>query len=379
MKHVEIFRQEGRFGGWPANYGMYSFDDEIVVVYTVGTYGSSAGFHAVDPTKPFETRQSRSLDGGVTWQPSIVMPAITPGGRGISADEHLRPGLGLKAGEALEDGSAELLACPGDVPFHHPELALMVGRTGLAAGCVSFFYWSTDRCKSWAGPFSLPLLGTAGMAGRTDCIPLGPRTALLLVTVNKRNGKEGRVCALRTEDGGASWTLASYLGTEPTGYQIMPASVRLSSGSILSATRTSGPAEIKIGEKTFDTGYWIDLWRSDDEGLSFSKVSTPVEVSRSGNPATLTLLPDGRLVMVVGWRLPPYGVRAKVSSDEGMNWSDWIVLRDDAGTGDIGYPRTVLSADGTLVTAYYFADAPDSERYIGATVWKVPVAGPAKC
>ena len=41
-------------------------------------------------------------------------------------------------------------------------------------------------------------------------------------------------------------------------------------------------------------------------------------------------------MLVVGWRLPPYGVRAKVSSDDGCSWSDWIVLRDDAGTGDIG-------------------------------------------
>ena len=40
---------------------------------------------------------------------------------------------------------------------------------------------------------------------------------------NKRDGKEGRVCALRTENGGASWSLASYLGPEPEGYQIMPA------------------------------------------------------------------------------------------------------------------------------------------------------------
>ena len=37
------------------------------------------------------------------------------------------------------------------------------------------------------------------------------------------------------------------------------------------------------------------------------------------------------------WRLPPFGVRAKVSATEGRTWSDWIVLREDAGTGDIGY------------------------------------------
>jgi hypothetical protein len=35
MEHVEVFREAGRFGGWPANYGMYSFGDEIVLLYTV--------------------------------------------------------------------------------------------------------------------------------------------------------------------------------------------------------------------------------------------------------------------------------------------------------------------------------------------------------
>ena len=69
----------------------------------------------------------------------------------------------------------------------------------------------------------------------------------MLRQANKRNGKEGRVCALRTEDGGASWSLASYLGPEPEGYQIMPASVRLKGGAILTATRTTGPAELSIG------------------------------------------------------------------------------------------------------------------------------------
>ena len=51
--------------------------------------------HAVDQTKPHETRQSRSLDGGVTWEESVLMPAEMAG-RGVSADEHMLTGLGLR-------------------------------------------------------------------------------------------------------------------------------------------------------------------------------------------------------------------------------------------------------------------------------------------
>ena len=69
--------------------GMWGFGDEVVCCYTVGSYEAPSehtSMHAVDKTKPFETRQSRSMDGGVTWEDSILMPAES-GGRGISADE----------------------------------------------------------------------------------------------------------------------------------------------------------------------------------------------------------------------------------------------------------------------------------------------------
>ena len=53
-----------------------------------------------------------------------------------------------------------------------------------------------------------------------------------------------------------------------------------------------------------------------------------------------------------------------------MTWGDEIVLRDDAGNHDIGYPCTIQRPDGVIVTIYYFNDQPDGERYIGATLWR---------
>ena len=45
------------------------------------------------------------------------------------------------------------------------------------------------------------------------------------------------------------------------------------------------------------------------------------------------------------------------------------MLRGDAGACDIGYNRTVQSADGKLVTAYYWVVEPMKERTIEATLW----------
>jgi hypothetical protein len=80
-------------------------------------------------------------------------------------------------------------------------------------------------------------------------------------------------------------------------------------------------------------------------------------------------LRDGRLTLTYGYRLKPFGIRAKFSTDAGGTWGEEVILRQDGGTWDLGYPRTVQRSDGKLVTAYYFADSVDSERYIAATIW----------
>src|SRR5690242_11973690 len=96
MRQVVIFREAGRFAGWPANYGIWQWDDEIVVGFTVGAHDSQGGFHARDRSKPFVNVQARSTDSGHDWQ---IEPFVgrTPGGRGLSADEHMQEGLGVGA------------------------------------------------------------------------------------------------------------------------------------------------------------------------------------------------------------------------------------------------------------------------------------------
>ena len=74
-EHVEVYRQPGRFASWPANYGIWSWGNEFVVSFTLGYKDLSGGFHARDKSRPFVTKQARSLDGGKTWD---VGKAATP-------------------------------------------------------------------------------------------------------------------------------------------------------------------------------------------------------------------------------------------------------------------------------------------------------------
>jgi hypothetical protein len=369
MEHITIYREPGRYAGWPANYGIWAWGDEIVVGFTVGYHDPAGGFHARDRNRLFHPMQARSLDGGRSW---AVGPTAcrTPGGRGLSADEHVVPDLWALA--AIEQGLPDAPApCPGGGglsadDFTHPDFALMCGRTGLKTGSQSWFYTSTDRARTWQGPFSLPMFGFVGTSARTDYLVSGPSTCTLMLTGVKANGEEGRVFCARTTDGGQTWSLRSLVGPEPSGYAIMPASVRLSPTRILCAVRCAERATADIPGRA-----WIDLYASDDDAATWQYVTRPMpDTGFGGNPPTLTKLLDGRLCMTYGYRAQPFGIRARLSSDGGQTWDQEVVLRDDGGSHDLGYPRTIQRPDGTIVTVYYFNDRLAGEGYIAATLWR---------
>ncbi len=360
MRQVTLYREPGRFAGWPANYGIWAWDNEIVVGFTVGYHKSDAGFHRRDRDKPFTAMQARSLDGGETWTVAET-PCRLPGKGTLSADEHGQNQHKSETADAYES--------PRRVNFAHPDFAMMCSRTGLTAGAHSWFYTSTDRCQSWQGPFRLPDFGYTGIAARTDYLVSNADECLLFLTAAKANGQEGLIFCARTVDGGISFSRLSQIGQEPEGFAIMPASVRLSETHILVAVRCRGGGNSPENWHTREN--WLDLYASDDNGQTWHYKNRPVENTGSGgNPPTLTLLHDGRLCLIYGYRDAPYRICAKLSGDAGETWSSEIVLRDNGGDHDIGYPRTVQRPDGTIVTAYYFDEEPDGERFIEATLWK---------
>lgn len=364
-RDVIVYREPGRYAGWPANYGIWSWGDEIVVGFTAGYPKEDAGFHARDKDRPFITMQARSLDGGSSWQ-AHRMPIRTPGNRGVSADEHMRPDLG--AAYAIQHGMENApVDCPGGINLAHPDLALLCARTGLGAGTLAFFYVSTDRCHTWEGPYRLPDLGQTGIEARTDYLVSDARTCTFLLTASWASGREGRgVFCARTSDGGQSFRLLSWVARSDEGFVIMPSSVRLTPSRILTAVRCRGRGGDVVAARN-----WIDLYLSEDDGLSWRYLGRPVEeTGPGGNPPSMIRLRDGRLCLTYGYRAAPYGIRAKLSADEGRAWGDEIILRDDGGSHDLGYPRTVQRTDGTIVTVYYFNDRPGGAAYIAATLWR---------
>ena len=63
LENVIVYKEAGRFGGWPANHGIWSWGDEILVGFSRGYYKDLGDRHHIDREKPEEHLLARSLDG----------------------------------------------------------------------------------------------------------------------------------------------------------------------------------------------------------------------------------------------------------------------------------------------------------------------------
>jgi hypothetical protein len=334
-EHKLVYREAGRLGGWPANHGIWSWGNEILVGFSAAWFKERpADRHQQDPSKPEEPRLARSLDGGETWSIEAPRDLLPPAQGGRDPQDLREPMDFQRAGFAMT-------------------IRFLDSNTG-----PSLLWYSYDKGKSWKGPFRFPQFG-AGVAARTDYLIEGKQDAMVFLTAAKANRREGRPFCARTTDGGLTWKFVSFIGDEPKGFAIMPSTVRLSGTRLLTMVR------VKDGNANR-----IDAYRSADNAATWLLQGSVADTGEfGGNPPMLFKLRDGRLCLTYGYRATPYSIRARISSDDGKTWGDIVTIRDGAATWEVGYTRSVQRPDGKIVTVYYFNDAPHSERFIAATTW----------
>ncbi len=273
----------------------------------------------------------RSPDGGRTWEAPVVIVDT-------QADDR-NPAVGV-----APDGSVVLAyhaqGSYGEDGSWMPQLRRVQMRVTR----------SHDGGRSWED--NRPL-GFAGMEkhsafGRIVTLP-GGTMLLPLYGHNIHSGDETGDCAyvLRSDDSGRTWDRPSLIAE---GYN-ETALLLTSDGVLLAAMRSA------------DRGGLIAVCRSTDRGYTWD---APLEVTgEREHPADLTSLSNDWILMVHGVRHEPFGVQARVSKDGGRTWSVRLIVCDDLGDSDLGYPSTVRLGV-RLVTAYYSApktwNAPD---YVG--------------
>ncbi len=348
MEHALVAGEPGKFAGWPANNGVWTWDGrEILVGFSYGDYEEKQGHNIVNST--IRSLLSRSLDGGMTWKME-------------------EPGNFVGQGQTPSES-------PGGIDFAHPDFAMRLVGEGYhgSIDAKGAFFFSYDRGRNWRGPFRFgklmehPELKNLRCTARTNYLVQGSKECLLFLSGKRdEKGMVDRAFLASTRDGGATFQFVSWIVSyQDPNRAVMPSPARCTSGKLVAALRRRASPDDRC---------WVDLYSSGDEGLTWSFLSKVGDTGhQNGNPPALARLADGRLCCVFGNRARRVMI-ARVSGDEGKSWGDEIILRDNFvqdkfGDDDFGYPRLVQRNDGRLVAMYYWATKERPHQHIAATIF----------
>jgi len=229
---------------------------------------------------------------------------------------------------------------------------------------------STDRGRTWEDPVRVPPTAPHGPIVLSD----GRLMFVGIEGMQRRREKQGSILAAESTDQGRTWSTIGrtnmypeYHGDDPAGYAYLcePHVVELAAPRLLAMARYEQRPTPKGRLPAL-------LWQftSNDGGHTWTE---PRPTNILGKPPHLIKLRDGRILVTYGYRHEPYGQRACLSLDGGRSWDydNEIILRDDAPSGDLGYPASVQLDDDTILTAYYQQERPAEKTCLMATHWQL--------
>ncbi len=227
---------------------------------------------------------------------------------------------------------------------------------------------SEDNGETWSAPKQIPVAEWEYGSPYGRIVSLKDGTMLANIYVwNGKGAPSGRKagyasCVYRSRDGGRTWGDMSVVseGFNETGLCVMP--------------DDRGIAMMRNGGGLSQT-------ESADAGRTWS---APITVTgKSRHPGDVIRLASGRLLLVYGFRILPYGVQAVLSGDGGKTWDHdrRAMVEWNSMSTDCGYPSSVQLDAGAILTMHYGvqnAKYPKVHEYAMCTFYKESDLGAAK-
>jgi hypothetical protein len=345
--HGVVFREEGAFCGWPFYCGLWTLPGgEVLAGFKriPSAYGAAAEIsHTRLTVGQGRLVTIRSYDGGESFDPASLSVVFD---LGTSAEEILRAG-----GESYDDEPP--------LDFLDPMTIVMSGAMPalLKPDSRAWLRASADGGRTWRRTILLPLHGLASLTGHGPPTVRADGVAILGLATTSADGWTNRPLVYASTDGGR-WNFLSFITPQIEGGSAVSDRTEL---PLFGAIRHfyARPLALRDGrilaslrfQRDARGIFWTDIFESEDGARTWRFLS---RVNDWGAPGDIVETQDGRIVCVYGYRLAPFGIRARVSEDGGRSWGSEIVLRDDGGSWDLGYPRVVEAAPGRLLTVYYF-------------------------
>lgn len=353
-KDIVIYKDDRFYSAFPSV--VLRSDGELLVAFRRAPerrYFGEPGSNHTDPNSYLVL--VRSTDNGDTWttEPELIL-AHPFGGSQDPCMTQLRDGTIVCSsyGWALLRGDAAEQVPP---TLRHGNFVFMGG----------YLMCSTDGGESWTGPILPPTVpgNLAQTVFREPCPAYnrGPmwesRDGFLYWVVASQSRLEPRlteVHLMASKDGGLTWEYRCPVAQDEAVTFNETALIETKKGDLVAFMRTAN----------FDDHTTVA--RSTDGGKSFAPWE---DAGFKGHPHCATLLPDGRILLVYGYRHEPFGIRARILNEDASNLaeSEEIVLRDDGGNSDLGYPWVSPMADGRYLVTYYF-NRENGIRHIAGTI-----------
>lgn len=249
-----------------------------------------------------------------------------------------------------------------------PNLKKPFFEAGGAIFLGGYLVHSVDDGETWQGPVYPPHINPEiNLNALGEPLPAYNRGALY-------EGKSGRIFwvvaatdtipvkktsthLLVSDDKGYSWQYSSQVAVDDSVTFNETSVYETPKGDIVAFLRTAKYNDQACIARSTDGGKTFQHWKS----MGFQ-----------GHPLQATRLPDNRVFLVYGYRHKPYGIRARILNPECTDFdtAPEIVLRDDGGTGDLGYPWAVLLDKSHILVTYYF-NKDGGTRHIAGTILEI--------
>jgi len=352
IKDVIVYRDPEYYAAFPSI--VCRPDGELLVAFRRAPERRTMGGRCTHKDPNSQLVLVRSTDDGETWSESPELIYAHP--LGGSQDPCM---------VQLADGT---ILCASYLWILMPETSEISARRngwkfGFAGG---YLMRSSDGGHHWHGPITPPPVpGGAGKDYLGRPLPACARGAMLegsdgllywVVTradVHTPEERRWSIHLLVSPDQGETWEYRCPVAEDAKVTFNETSLYETPAGDLVAFVRTADFDDHTVIVRSKDRGRSFEPW--EDAGFQ-------------GHPHCACRLPDGRAFLVYGYRHEPYGIRARVLDPECTDIAaPEIVLRDDGGSGDLGYPWVTLLPDGRVLAVYYLNIA-KGPRHIAGTL-----------